>query len=255
MSLTLPTPVSEVDNKRSLYKALEGMSIINSEAQLTILDHEFFKGLDHLFLDLLFPSFQTFGVVDEEVPGQYDQNNAPSLEEEDDDDENDKAEKSASQKEMLCLDWSDKYWNAYVPAVTKFVREWVVERKKVLKQTTEVAALDALEGKMVQFLAKKYDTVGFPMVDWHMDGVGVPLVTPMFVSALLKELNDVEEAAISVSKNGYPQVPWNLLTTLKDADAARTDGMVKNHEFPRGKCQCGNIRKGPGGMGQKEWKW
>lgn len=197
MSLTLPTPEPEVGNKSGLYVELEGLSLVDSRLQPRLLDDEFFKGLDQLFLKHLLPSFQTFGIAGE-ITDQFDQNNAPVI---DDLEEEVTAEKSASQEEeMLSLNWSKKFWEEYVPAVTKFVAAWVGKRKSVLKEKSQVAALDSMEEKVAQYFEREDDdTSGFPTVGWHSDRVGVPLMTPTFLSALLGELNAVQDAAVSVS--------------------------------------------------------
>jgi len=191
MNLTLPTPVHQHKTKTHVYEQIDLQDMMDSRLQLKILDASFFSGLDKLFLDHLFPSFQAFGITTPSIT-EYDQNTAPSLEDEEERSEN-------VEEEIVSLDWINQYKMHYIPAVETFVAKWVMERKKVLCSPTEVLALDALADKVKQFVTMGEKKTGMRTVPWHADRIGVPLVTPFFISAITSELNEVEDAAISVS--------------------------------------------------------
>lgn len=207
LSLTLSTPAPEVETKQELYAKLEALSLTDVGFQPKMLDDGFFKGLDKLFQDHLLPTFQTFGVF-QNIPVQYDQNNAQSLEDLDEDEE---AEPIPSQeKVMLSLNWGQKFWEEYVPGVTSFVAKWVEKRRRVLKEQSQVDALNAVEEKVAQYFKKEEgNNSGFSTVTWHSGSVDLPFMTPIFLNVFLMELNEVQDAAISVSN---PQVSWNILT-------------------------------------------
>lgn len=194
MSLTLPAPPQAYTSKNDLYKFLGTVQMLDSTLQPNILDDKFFSGLDLLFVQHLFPSFQMFG-VGKLILSQYDQNKAPCLEDDDEDEQ-----ETGEPKDMVSLHWTREYKEKYLPAVEIFVAKWVMERKKVLHAQGEVQALDALLQKVMQFLTIGGENkVVIHSVTWHTDKMRVPLVTPALISSLVSELNAVEDAAVSVS--------------------------------------------------------
>ena len=198
MSLTLPTPAKIPRQRKDLYKSINQVEMLDPNLQLKILDTEFFYGLDKLFMDHLFPSFQAFGMI--KVPiTEYNQNKAPSL-----DDEDEETKDDEEREEIISLNWRKQFDTHYIPAVGHFVAKWVIERKKVLHVPSEIKALDALEKKVTQYVMIEDSRIGIRDVPWHADGLGVPLVTPSFLTSLMSQLNAVEDASISVSL--HPQV-------------------------------------------------
>ncbi|SRR6266446_417312 len=192
MSLTLPTALNGKEIKVDMYESIDNLSMLDPQFQPKIFDDAFFFGLDELFLQHLFPSFQAFANA-RRIKMVYDQNKVPPLE-----DSDSEMETETPQAEIVSLIWKDQFEKQYVPAVREFVKKWVEERLKDLKGKTETKALKALVAKVERYMTVEDDVTGFPSVMWHLDKVGVPLVTPTFVNMLMRELNEVEEAAIAV---------------------------------------------------------
>src|SRR5882757_5673902 len=110
MSLTLATPLATFDNRDDYYNSIHNLSMRDTRLQPHILDHLFFSGLDKLFLQHLYPSFQAFGMLTV-TDAKYDQNKAPAIDDDDDDDDEDKEE------DILSLDWRKHFEMEYMPAL------------------------------------------------------------------------------------------------------------------------------------------
>lgn len=211
MSLTLPTPNRRAD-KVKMYESINRLPMLDTRFQPKILNNEFFSGLDKLFHEHLLPSFQMFA-NSKWAKVVYDLNKVPSLEDSDAETDTEMPQKE-EEKEIVNICWTQQFQKQYVPAVREFVKKWVEGQIKDMEgKIEEIEVLKNLEKQVDGWVTMGDDATGIPSVMWHMDRIGVPLVTPIFVRMLMKELNQVEEAAIAVRSD--PQVSQNLLISKK----------------------------------------
>lgn len=199
MSLTLPTPLKAFKSREDFYTSIHKLSMLDAQLQPHILDNAFFSGLDKLFLEHLYPSFQAFGMP-ALMDARYNQNRAPAVDDDEEEEEKEEEEEEVKAEDILSLDWRGKFEKEYMPAVKKFVERWVHGRKKMLIGKMEVEALNGLAEKVAAYvtIGDKDKEEGMPNVIWQNDSMGLPLVTPMFLRALMSELNVVDEAVVSV---------------------------------------------------------
>ncbi|KAF8949769.1 hypothetical protein BDZ97DRAFT_1899739, partial [Flammula alnicola] len=183
---------------------------------------EFFSGLDDLFMQHLFPSFQSFGLEDG-IDMAYDQNKAPSMD--DDDDEENQIDSSP---ELVSLNWSEQFRKKYTPAVQSFVKEWVDSRRTQVTDANELKALGLLQAKVMhQLMIERDESAQLPGLVWHDDPLGLPLLTPSFMNALLGSLNDVEDATIALLTLLEPMA-WSYIKQTRGDNSKNCVGVLKS---------------------------
>lgn len=190
--LTSPD-VLPTTSKADMYAAVSHCDWWDKNLVPELLDTSFFSGLDQLYIEHLFPSFQSFG-SELGLDMQYDANKAPAIGDDDEDIEMD------TSVEIVSLDWVDQFTRQYIPAVMKFVRSWAEIRKQQLTGIQETEALMLLPGKVeFQLIPQRRFKHTLPGASWHEEWICVPMLTPSFLNGMFGSLNDVEEAAITVS--------------------------------------------------------